>query len=197
MIDAIVRFIAWLFGSAPTTPPETVAAVRAPVATGPEYRLHVPSSLLRQLRAITQPNATRIEPLAFLFVRFASEETRTTIVGIGISAFPDEAYVEGYAGANFDTDFTVDVANQQIVRNTGLLLVHSHGGKGIPTFSGIDNRTNRDVMGSLASGVTVAPYGALVLSDDNGRCVIAVGGKMIDTKVVSVPDRFDELSVTA
>jgi hypothetical protein len=197
MIDAIVHFIAWLFGSAPTTPAEIVAGVPTPVAADPEHRLHVPSSLLRQLRAITRPNAIRIEPLAFLFVRFASEETRTTIVGVGISAFPHEAYVEGHAGANFDTDFAVDVANQQIVRNTGLLLVHSHGGKGIPTFSGIDNRTNRDVMGSLASGVTVAPYGALVLSDDNSRCVIAAGGKMIEAKVVSVPDRFGELSVTA
>jgi hypothetical protein len=197
MIDAILRFIAWLFGPSPSAPVEAVADTRAPVSTGPEFRLHVPSSLLRQLRAITQPSATRIEPLAFLFVRFVSEETRTTIVGFAISVFPDEAYVEGYAGANFDTDFAVDVANQQVVRNAGLLLVHSHGGKGIPMFSSIDNRTNRDVMGSLASGITVAPYGALVLSDDNGRCVVAVGGKMIDAKVVSVPDLFGELSVTA
>jgi hypothetical protein len=192
MIDVLLRLLPWLFGSPQVTrsPDERAPRVAA-------YRLHVPRSLFHALRRITASDMRRGEPLAFLRVRFASEESRTVVVGIGVLPFPDQAYVEGHAGANFDTDFTVDVANQQITQNVGLLLVHSHGGKGIPTFSGIDDSTNCDVMGGLAMGIAVVPYGAVVLSETDARCVVAVDGKMVDAKVIAVPDRLGELSVPA
>jgi hypothetical protein len=192
MITALLRFVAWLFG--PATPPATSPE---PVTQVAPYRLHVPRSLVNELRNVTAPDSHRGEPLAFLRVRFASEESRTVMVGIGVLPFPDEAYVEGHAGANFDTDFAVDVANQQIAQNAGLLLVHSHGGNGMPAFSGIDARTNRDVMGSLAIGVTTAPYGALVLSDTDAHCVLAVDGALVTVKVIAVPDQPGLVSVTA
>ncbi len=192
MIDALVRFLTAGFGS-----PQVTGSADEPAPRVAAYRLHVPRSLLRDMRRITAPSTRRSEPLAFFRVRFASEESRSVVVGIGILPFPEEAYLESYAGANFDTDFAVDVANRQITQNVGLLLVHSHGGKGMPTFSGIDKRTNRDVMGGLAMGISVVPYGALVLSDTDARCVLAVDEKMIEPKVVVVPDRLGELSVSA
>ncbi len=152
---------------------------------------------MHELRAITRPNAKRGEPLAFVFARFASEESQTILVGIKAIPFPDSAYVDGAAGANFETEWAVKVANEQIGSNVGLLLVHSHGGAGMPAFSGIDQQANRAVMGALAIGVKTAPYGAIVLSDTDARCVLSVPRSLTNVNVVVVPDRFGELCVTA
>lgn len=191
MIDALLRFVTWLLG------PKTTGNIGEPALLVAAYRLHVPRALLQTLRRIATPRPGRVEPLAFLRVRFASEESRTVLVGIGVIPFPEEAYVEGHAGANFDSDFAVDVANREIPENVGLLLVHSHGGNGMPRFSGIDNWTNREIMGGLATGIDIAPYGALVLSNTDGHCVVSVAGEMVDVKVVPVPDQLGEFSVTA
>jgi len=193
MIAAIVRLIGWLLGSAP----RESANVTVPPAEEPPYRLHVPRSLMHALRDMTRPNQEHGEPLAFLLVRFASEDSRTILVGIGALPFPNSAYVDGPAGANFDTDWAVAVANEQIAENTGLLLVHSHYGKGVPGFSGIDQQTNRTVMGALAVGVKTAPYGAMVLSDTDARCVLSVSRALTNVKVVVVPDLIGDLRVTA
>jgi len=192
VIGAILKVLAWLFGPTPPTP----VPVSEP-ADAPAYRLHVPCSLIHQLREVTRPTVRRGEPLAFLRVRFASEDSRTVLVGVGVLPFPDEAYVPGPAGANFSTDWAVDVANEQIGVNVGLLLVHAHGGSGMPGFSGVDQRTNRTVMGALAFGIETSPYGALLLSDTHVRCLLAVGRTVMGVKVVVVPDRFGELLVTA
>lgn len=190
MIAAILKLIAWLFG--PTA--EKLHAVE--VLNAP-YRIHVPRSLMRELREITRSNTMRGEPLAFLIARFASEESSTILVGIGALPFPDSAYVDGPAGANFDTEWAVSIANRQIGSNVGLLLVHSHGGTGLPTFSSIDQQTNRSVMGALAVGVKTAPYGAMVLSDTDARCVLSVSRALTNVRVVIVPDRFGEMRVMA
>lgn len=192
MIGAILKVLAWLFGRLPSTPITVLE-----VADVAPYRLLVPRSLMQQLGEVTHPTIRRGEPLAFLRVRFASEDSRTVLVGVGVLSFPDEAYVVGPAGANFSTDWAVDVANEQIGTNVGLFLVHAHGGRGMPGFSGIDQRTNRTFMGALAFGIETAPYGALVLSDTNARCVLAVGRTLVGVKVVIVPDRLGELQVTA
>ncbi len=190
MTEAVRRFIAWLFGpQRPTAAP--------PAASEPgRYRLHIPRSVIHELREVTRPNH-RLEPLAFLRVRFASEDSRTVLVAVGVLPFPDEAYVDGSAGANFSTEWAIDVANSGISGNVGLMLVHSHGGVGMPMFSGVDARTNRSIMAMLAVGVETAPFGAIVLSNTDARCVLAVKGDLTETKVIVVPDRFGELRVSA
>jgi len=191
MIAAILKLVARLFG-----PPAEKLAVAAPVEVAP-YRIHVPRSLMHELRKITRPNKKRDEPLAFLLTRFASEDSRTILVGIEALPFPELAYVDGSAGANFDTEWAVKVANEQISANVGLLLVHSHGGHGMPGFSGVDRQTNRTVMGALAAGVKTVPHGAMVLSDTDARCVLSVSRPLTTVDVVVVPDRFGEMRVTA
>jgi hypothetical protein len=157
----------------------------------------VPRSLLQQLREMTRPNARRPEPLALLRARYASEDAGNVIVGIGAIPFPDSAYVTGPAGANFDTDWLVRIANREIAVNIGLLLVHSHGGLGFPRFSGVDRRTNTHVMAPLAIGVEVAPYGALVLSDMHAAAVMTVANSLTVAEVIAVPDRLGAFEASA
>jgi len=157
-------------------------------------RLHVPQTLLHEIQKAVTPTKDRIEPLALLHVRYASEFVREVVVATGFVVFPEEAYVDGPAGANFDTRWLVRTTNAEVPQNAGVLLVHSHGGRGKPGFSSIDQRTNRDIMAPLAIGVATIPYGALVLSDDTGTAVVTVDGRLVEADVIVVPDR---LAVTA
>ena len=162
---------------------------RQPLCEPPAaIRINVPRSVMRMLRSATTPRRGVAEPLAFLRVRYASEDATDVLVGIGVVPFAQEAYVVGDAGANFDTRWTVDIANTEIRSNIGLLLVHSHGGKGHPGFSRVDTATNAEVMLPLSIGVSFAPYGALVLSDDDAFAVVAVDHRLVAARVVEVAD---------
>lgn len=143
---------------------------------------------MRALRSATTPRRGVPEPLAFLRTRYASEDATDVLVGIGVIPFAQEAYVAGDAGANFDTRWTVGIANAEIRSNIGLLLVHSHGGRGQPAFSRIDKTTNAEVMLPFSIGVSSAPYGALVLSNDDAFAVVAVDHRLVAARVVAVAD---------
>ena len=175
------RLPSWLRRSHPTVLP--------PVG----IRVNVPRSIMRRLRLTTQPTVTSREPLAFLLVRYASEDVRDVVVAFGVLPFVDEAYVDGDAGANFDTRWSIDVANKQIRRNAGLLLAHSHGGAGRPAFSRVDQETNVHVMVPLSYGVDVAPYGAIVLSNNDETAVVTVKGRLRRARIVIVADRVGAL----
>jgi hypothetical protein len=159
-------------------------------------RINVPRSVMRALRLATQPTLMNHEPLAFLRARYASEDVRDVVVAVGVVPFAHEAYVDGDAGANFDTRWGVAVANYQIRSNAGLLLAHSHGGCGKPAFSSVDRATNVQVMAALSIGVDVAPYGALVLSDEDATAVVAVDGRLHDAKVMILAGRLGGLDLT-
>lgn len=174
MISLIRRLLGWRL-QPPCQPPSGI-------------RINVPHSVIRALRSATTPRRGIREPLAFLRTRYASEDATDVLVGIGVIPFEQDAYVAGDAGANFDTRWAVDVANFEIRSNIGLLLVHAHGGRGQPAFSGVDRTTNVEVMLPLSIGIPSAPYGALVLSDNDAFAVVAVGHRLADARVVAVAD---------
>jgi hypothetical protein len=173
-------------------------APEAPAPMPPSgVRINVPRSILHGLRCATVPSPLRHEPLAFLRVRYASEDVRDVLVAVGIIPFANTAYVEGDAGANFDTRWVVDVANREVLTNAGLMLVHSHGGRGRPIFSSVDRTTNATVMTPLSIGVPVVPYGAMVLSDEDATAVVATAGRLADAQVVIVPDLPGRMDLSA
>lgn len=160
-------------------------------------RIRVPKSVMHALKRATTPTKYNHEPLAFLRVRYASEAQNGVIVAIGVVPFAQNAYVEGDAGANFDTAYAVEIANAEIRANAGVILVHQHGGRGKPSFSRTDRETNREVMLQLAIGVPFAPYGAIVLSDDSATAVIARDRRLVDADVTVVPDALGGLDLSA
>ena len=144
---------------------------------------------MHRLYVATKPRLMNHEPLAFLLVRYASEDVRDVVVAFDVVPFASEAYVDGDAGANFDTRWSIHVANEHIRHNAGLLLSHWHGGTGRPAFSRVDQETNISVMAPLSYGVDVAPYGAIVLSAEDQTAVVAVQGRLRSAKTVVVADR--------
>jgi hypothetical protein len=173
--------------------------LRAGATTVPTFRirLRITRSLLMALHGATAPKRLRGEPLAFLRVRFASESAKDVVIAVGISPFPDDAYVDGPAGANFDTRWSIRSANDSAGSNAGLLLAHRHGGKGKPTFSLVDRKTNLTVMVPLSHGMPTVPYGAIVLSDDDATAVIAFDGKLLNAQVQLVADALGRMGAAA
>ena len=94
-------------------------------------RVNVPRSVMHRLRVATRPTATNREPLAFLLVRYASEEVRDVVVAFAVLPFADEAYVDGDAGANFDTRWSMSVANEEIRRNAACCRHIYMAGQGV------------------------------------------------------------------
>lgn len=186
MIGIVRKILDW-FG---------VGATPAAVPTA-RLRLRITRALLTALHEVTVPTRPRSEPLAFLRVRFASEESKDVVVAVGVVGFPERAYVDGPAGANFDTRWSIMCANEAARSNAGLLLAHHHGGKGKPCFSSVDRKTNLAVMAPLSYGASTLPYGAVVLSEDDATAVIAFGGELLDTAVELVPDGLGGFTATA
>jgi hypothetical protein len=159
--------------------------------------IRIPRSVMHSLRRATSPTKDQHEPLAFVRVRYASESMNGVVVALGVIPFVNDAYVQGYAGANFDTGWAVAVANREIASNCGILLAHQHGGRGAPTFSKTDRDTNRDVMAALATGVPYAPYGAIVLSEDAASAVVVREGRLVNSQVIVAPDALGGMDLTA
>lgn len=161
-----------------------------------QIRLHLPRSLRHSLATATAPRIGCPEPLALLRVRYAGEERQDIIVAVGLLPFPKEAYVEGDAGANFDTRWLMNQANEDLRINCGLMLVHRHAGQGPPEFSGIDRQTNREVMAPLAFGIDTVPYGAMVLSDNSQLALVTARGSLVAASVAIVPDAVSQRDIS-
>jgi hypothetical protein len=160
-------------------------------------RLRITRSLLHELHRVTMPTASNVEPLAFLRVRFASDDVTDVIVAAEVLPFPSHAYVDGFAGANFDTDWAIRCANGSAGSNAGIFLAHRHGGSGKPAFSTVDRKTNQAVMAPLSYGMPTIPYGAIVLSNTDATMVLAVSGKLIEAQMEVVADALGRFEVTA
>lgn len=160
-------------------------------------RLRITRSMLHALHRATMPTATNGEPLAFLRVRYASETAMDVIVAVDVLAFPLEAYVDGFAGANFDTDWAIQCANVSGRSNAGLFLAHRHGGIGKPNFSSVDRKTNLTVMVPLSYGMPTMPYGAMVLSNTDATIVLSVNGRLEEVRLEIVADALGRFEVTA
>lgn len=48
-----------------------------------------------------------------------------------------------------------------------LLHIHTHGGLGLPDFSGVDTRSAREFVPGFFNAISRLPHGILVLSDDS------------------------------
>lgn len=181
-------FIAWLL--------EALGTIKAPEQPPRYLRLRITRSLLLALHRATLPTATNGEPLAFLCARFASESVTDVIVAVEVLPFTVAAYVDGFAGANFDTDWAIRCSNDSARRNAGIFLAHRHGGIGKPDFSAVDRATNLSVIAPLSYGMPTTPYGALVLSDTDAMLVVAVNGKFVEAQLEIVADALGNFEVT-
>lgn len=60
-------------------------------------------------------------------------------------------------------------------RKSALFHLHTHGGKGVPGFSGIDLRESARFVPSFFNVIPTMPHGVIVLSNDSARGLLWLG----------------------
>jgi len=112
------------------------------------------------------------------------------IVGVRVQRFPDEAYVDGPDGANFAVPWLMNALDEAANSNAGALLCHQHSHRGKPDFSGTDQRTNDRVMAKQRLVNDGVPFGAMVVSLDDFRALVAAASGF-DEFEVKLPIAFE------
>ncbi len=60
---------------------------------------------------------------------------------------------------------------------SALLHIHTHGGFGLPDFSGVDKRSAREFVPGFFNAISRMPHGILVLSDDSASGLLWTSAK--------------------
>lgn len=81
-------------------------------------------------------------------------------------------------GAMMAPDAIRKAQERALFARDAIFHVHSHGGLGVPAFSGVDLRENAKFVPDFLKVAPHALHGAIVLSDDAalGQCWLARGG---------------------
>jgi len=142
--------------------------------------------MVRDLRNAVSNQPDRLEPLALLWARYASEDNDNVVVAVAVQPFAADAYVRGPNGANFDVNWLMAAMNVAGEANAGTIICHQHAHAGKPAFSSVDNKTNEQIMAKQPIVSPWLPYGAMVLSNDDFHAVMACrnGLQEFDVRVV-------------
>lgn len=152
-------------------------------------RLNVIGRMARHMREdlLLSPIAGE-ERLGVALVRYASSYNRSVVVLTEYRALPNDGYVELVsAPVSFDVRWFMAEAERAASVNAGVFLVHLHDHYGMPWFSPIDMRTNREVLLPISCIDHALPTGALVLSRDRGGAALAQAGRLVAVNVAEVP----------
>lgn len=123
-------------------------------------------SLLDQaLIDLERPHPFAAERVGWIAVKPAMAGETLLLLGYGYHPVADEHYVQDSSvGAMIGEDaITAALAIARRDR-VGMFHVHSHGGRGFPTFSGVDVREYPKLVFDLLSAQRGYPHGALLFS---------------------------------
>jgi hypothetical protein len=142
-------------------------------------RLKISGSLLDHLRRdLARPHRFAHERVGFLTTGAASTPDGLMLLVRGYLSVADEDYEPALGvGARIGSAAMRKAAQSAYRPPSCLLHVHSHGGRGLPRFSGVDlDSANAFVPGFFQSCPRM-PHGLLVLSDDSATGILWVDGK--------------------
>ena len=130
-------------------------------------RLKATSMLLDDvLDDLSRPHPFAHERVGFLRAGLAVSESDCAILVHSYAPVADEDYLEDPSvGAMMGPNAISKAMAAAFEDHVSLLHVHSHGGRGIPRFSGIDLRENQKFVPDFFKVCPHRPHGAVVLSD--------------------------------
>lgn len=157
-------------------------------------RFKITRVLLDAIRAdLRRPHAFAHERVGFIAAGLAAAHDELLILAREYRPVWDEEYLPDPAvGAMMSADAIRRARQWAMDDRTAIFHVHSHGGSGVPNFSGIDARENAKFVPNFVSVAPHSVHGAIVLSDTAafGRIwqVAASGTPLIATfSVVGMP----------
>jgi hypothetical protein len=132
-----------------------------------KIRFKITGALLATIRN----DLRRIHPFAhervgFIAAGLAAAHDELLILARAYRPVRDEEYLpDSHVGAMIGADAIRRARQWALDERVAIFHVHTHGGDGLPGFSGIDSRENAKFIPNFVSVASHAVHGAIVLSD--------------------------------
>lgn len=130
-------------------------------------RFKITAELLAQVRAdLVRPHAFAHERVGFISAGCSSVGKDIDALARAYRPVRDEDYLNDRSvGAMMDREAIRKALEWSMQARHSMFHVHTHGGQGLPGFSGVDLRENRKFIPDFFKVSARFPHGALVLSD--------------------------------
>lgn len=130
-------------------------------------RFKITRALLDAIRTdLRRPHAFAHERVGFIAAGLAAAHDELLIFAREYRPVRDEEYLpDPGVGAMMSADAIRRARQWAMDDRVAIFHVHSHGGRGIPGFSGVDTRENARFIPNFVSVAPEAIHGAIVLSD--------------------------------
>lgn len=136
-----------------------------------KVRLKITGALLAAIRTdLHRRHPFAHERVGFISAGLSGQGRDVLLLARAYRAVADEDYLhDPSVGAMMGPDAIRKALEWAMVQGHAMLHVHTHGGSGIPGFSGVDIRENAKFVPDFFKVAPQCAHGALVLSDDAAR----------------------------
>jgi proteasome lid subunit RPN8/RPN11 len=130
----------------------------------------ITKSLLATIRLdLRRPHSFAHERVGFIAAGLAAAHDELLILAREYRPVRDEEYLRDPAvGAMISADAIRRARQWAMDQRAAVFHIHTHGGRGIPRFSGVDIRENAKFVPNFVSVAPHSAHGAIVLSDAAG-----------------------------
>lgn len=156
-------------------------------------RFKIMNALLAAVRAdLGRPHAFAHERVGFIAAGLAAAHDELLILAREYRPLRDDEYLPDLSvGAMMSGDAIRRARQWAMDGRSAIIHVHSHGGCGLPGFSGVDARENAKFVPNFVSVAPHAVHGAIVLSDTAAIGQIWFGRKSCQPFIA----RFSEIGM--
>ena len=140
-------------------------------------RFKITSALLGTIRAdLRRPHPFAHERVGFISAGLAAAHDELLILARDYTPLRDDEYLRAAGVGAMMGDQAIRSARQRAMDSRAAIFhVHTHGGHGIPGFSGVDNRENAKFVPNFVSVAPQCVHGAIVLSNTAGFGQVWIG----------------------
>jgi hypothetical protein len=131
-------------------------------------RFKITTGLLASIRAdLARPHPFADERVGFVLAAAAQSAAGVLILAQEHRPVADEDYLpDSSVGAMMGPEAIRKAMEWALMKKVSIFHVHSHGGRGIPRFSGIDVRESAKFVPDFLKVAPQMIHGSIVLSDD-------------------------------
>lgn len=130
-------------------------------------RFKITSALLATVRIdLRRPHPFAHERVGFISAGLAAAHDDLLILARAYRPVRDDEYLQDPSvGAMMSADAIRRARQWALTDRVAIFHLHTHGGRGVPGFSGIDTRENAKFVPNFVSVAPHCVHGAIVLSD--------------------------------
>ena len=147
----------------------------------------ITASLLASIRSdLRRPHPFAHERVGFIGCGLAAAHDQLLVLARKYRPLANEEYLPDPSVGAMMSPEAIRCARQWALDDgTAIFHVHTHGGRGLPAFSGVDSRENAKFVPNFVAVAPQCVHGAIVLSDTAAIGQVWIGRKSGQVGVVS------------